>query len=446
MTVSIGNTLPGSLGNKSVAQATADSGDTTFQDVLGGNIGHARPKHAASHPHHRSRDNVFHRVAEDGEHHDARTGKEEVAGEASGNKIHRFLLGAGKPARTDDETTHKPMEKQGEASPGNTVHERLPLLMSLQEINRASGLNDMSDIGDHVAEDDGIPGSHRASKSVFSETDSEKPEIKPAKADGPRIIEVPQTPSRTAFPTTVAVEPAGEAEMSVGNGAGKPDTLGSLAEATRSNDAAISSEPAARPQIHERLTVTSTQSFPAPFTPVLDPTTSRLVTAIASDIGTQQTPSTAALLPATPHQAPVAAHTLKIELHPAELGVVNAHLRLTGEQLSIELLPDTQEAYRHLSSDGDTIARALRDLGFDVGKVTVLQPQIATTPTSRTDTNGSATALPNRDSSSFQSGQSGSDGNSSGNHHSGRSHDNDAQNSGRSGSTVRGRADSGLFI
>jgi chemotaxis protein MotD len=222
--------------------------------------------------------------------------------------------------------------------------------------------------------------------------------------------------------------------------------LASLAEATQSNTVVTLDEPVARPQTHERVAVTSTQSFPAPVTPGLDPTTSRLATAIASDMGAQQTPSTATLTPATPQQAPVAAHTLKIELHPAELGMVNAHLRLAGEQLSIELLPDTQEAYRRLSSDGDTIARALRDLGFDVGKITVLQPSIAATPAPRTDTGGSTTALPNRDSSSFQSGQSGSNGNGSGEHHSGRSNDNDAHNSDRPASIARGRTDSGLVI
>jgi chemotaxis protein MotD len=291
-----------------------------------------------------------------------------------------------------------------------------------------------------------MPVSRRTAQPAISDADPELPEKKPAKADGPRNIEAQQTASKIAFPATVTAEPISVAQTTTSSGAGKPDTLASLAEATQSNTAATLDEPAARPQIHERVTVTSAQSFPAPVTPGLDPTTSRLVTAIASDMGAQQTPSTATLTPATAHQAPVAAHTLKIELHPAELGVVNAHLRLTGEQLSIELLPDTQEAYRRLSSDGDTIARALRDLGFDVGKITVLQPSIATAPAPRTDAGGSATALPNRDSSSFQSGQSGSNGNGSGGHHSGRSNDNDAQSSARSASTVRSRTDSGLVI
>ncbi len=446
MTVSIGSTLPGSFGNKSVVQAGADNGDSTFQDLLGdNNNGHAGSKRAASHPH-RSRDNALHRLLVESEHHNEPVGKEEAVDETNGKEPHRFLLASGKTDRSGDNKTHKTMEKQGETTPGNTVQERLPLLMSLQEINRASGLNDTSDTGNYITDEDGMPVSRRTAQPAISDADPELPEKKPAKADGPRNIEAQQTASKIAFPATVTAEPISVAQTTTSSGAGKPDTLASLAEATQSNTAATLDEPAARPQIHERVTVTSAQSFPAPVTPGLDPTTSRLVTAIASDMGAQQTPSTATLTPATAHQAPVAAHTLKIELHPAELGVVNAHLRLTGEQLSIELLPDTQEAYRRLSSDGDTIARALRDLGFDVGKITVLQPSIAAAPAPRTDAGGSATALPNRDSSSFQSGQSGSNGNGSGGHHSGRSNDNDAQSSARSASTVRSRTDSGLVI
>ena len=55
----------------------------------------------------------------------------------------------------------------------------------------------------------------------------------------------------------------------------------------------------------------------------------------------------------------VPTHILKIELHPAELGMVTASLRLAGEQLSIELKPETHEAYRRLATDSDAIVKSM---------------------------------------------------------------------------------------
>ena len=51
----------------------------------------------------------------------------------------------------------------------------------------------------------------------------------------------------------------------------------------------------------------------------------------------------------------------KIELHPAELGMVTASLRLSGEQLSIEIRPENHEAHRRLSSDSDAIMTSRLD-------------------------------------------------------------------------------------
>jgi len=66
-------------------------------------------------------------------------------------------------------------------------------------------------------------------------------------------------------------------------------------------------------------------------------------------------------------------HTLKIQLHPAELGTVTAKLTATGAQLSIELQVENPEARRRLHSDGDSIVKALRGMGFEVDRVTVQQ-------------------------------------------------------------------------
>ena len=64
-------------------------------------------------------------------------------------------------------------------------------------------------------------------------------------------------------------------------------------------------------------------------------------------------------------------NTLKIQMHPVELGLVTATLRLHGDDLVVSLQVETGEAYRQLTDDQDTIVRALRGQGFAVDQVTV---------------------------------------------------------------------------
>jgi chemotaxis protein MotD len=64
-------------------------------------------------------------------------------------------------------------------------------------------------------------------------------------------------------------------------------------------------------------------------------------------------------------------NTLKIQLHPLELGIVTASFRLTGEHLTIELKVETIEAYRQLSNDNSSIVRALKGHGYDVEQITI---------------------------------------------------------------------------
>ncbi|MEX0404177.1 flagellar hook-length control protein FliK [Aquibium sp. LZ166] len=70
-------------------------------------------------------------------------------------------------------------------------------------------------------------------------------------------------------------------------------------------------------------------------------------------------------------QAPI--RDLKIQLNPANLGEVNARLRLTGEQLSVEIRVDSPEAYHRLSGERDAIVSSLRGLGFRVEDVSIQQ-------------------------------------------------------------------------
>ncbi|MFN3546952.1 MAG: flagellar hook-length control protein FliK [Mesorhizobium sp.] len=64
---------------------------------------------------------------------------------------------------------------------------------------------------------------------------------------------------------------------------------------------------------------------------------------------------------------------LRIQLNPAELGSVEARLRIVGEQLSVEIRVEGGEAFRRLSSERDAIVSALRGLGFAVDDVSIQQ-------------------------------------------------------------------------
>lgn len=66
-------------------------------------------------------------------------------------------------------------------------------------------------------------------------------------------------------------------------------------------------------------------------------------------------------------------NTLRIQLNPAELGMVTARLTAAGSQLSIEIQVESNDARQRLSSESDAILKALRAIGFDVEKVTIQQ-------------------------------------------------------------------------
>lgn len=63
--------------------------------------------------------------------------------------------------------------------------------------------------------------------------------------------------------------------------------------------------------------------------------------------------------------------SLKIQLNPAELGTVTAHIRAAGDALEVEIAAETTEAHKHLAAEADDILRSLRQIGIDVDKVTV---------------------------------------------------------------------------
>lgn len=64
-------------------------------------------------------------------------------------------------------------------------------------------------------------------------------------------------------------------------------------------------------------------------------------------------------------------HTLKLQLNPVSLGSVTAVLKLTGEELSVEIKVETAEAYRKLKDDTQSIVKTLRAQGYGVEQITV---------------------------------------------------------------------------
>ncbi|NTG12800.1 flagellar hook-length control protein FliK [Agrobacterium rhizogenes] len=64
-------------------------------------------------------------------------------------------------------------------------------------------------------------------------------------------------------------------------------------------------------------------------------------------------------------------NTLKIQLNPNNLGEVTATMRLSGDQLSVDLKVQTGEAYRQLHADQSHMVDALRAQGYQVDSITV---------------------------------------------------------------------------
>ncbi len=64
-------------------------------------------------------------------------------------------------------------------------------------------------------------------------------------------------------------------------------------------------------------------------------------------------------------------NTLKIQLRPDNLGDVTATMRLSGDQLSVDLKVQTSEAYRQLHADQSRMVDALRAQGYQVDNITV---------------------------------------------------------------------------
>jgi len=157
-----------------------------------------------------------------------------------------------------------------------------------------------------------------------------------------------------------------------------------------------------------KVTVVEQQNIVAPAMTATT-TTSALVAGLTGDSGWQNSMRSVAAsqhLAAQIGTAPL--HTMKLQLHPAELGMVTANLRFAGDQLQVELQVENREAYDRLQGDSEAIVKSLRALGYEIDQVSVQQPQIANNTTGRTETNFGSLGSPARDAQAFgQQGQSG---------------------------------------
>lgn len=105
----------------------------------------------------------------------------------------------------------------------------------------------------------------------------------------------------------------------------------------------------------------------------MNPNTSAVADAIAGEAGASALqPSAALSQPGAWTQAGKTLNTLKIQLHPIELGLVTATLRLKDDELQVELKVETGEAFRQLRDDQSEMVKALRAQGFSVDQVNIV--------------------------------------------------------------------------
>ncbi|SFO12223.1 chemotaxis protein MotD [Mesorhizobium sp. NFR06] len=366
---------------------------------------------------------------------------------------------SGKSAKTNGQAEQaKPAaskDRAAQASDTAPLQDRLPLLMALSDMKhfaQSSGTGgDASaggeeDAGEHGSPELRLRAGKRAAADISGEPLSRSARSKLAEDSGPDFGQKPAKtevalPGRRGANALPMQGDEPQADSTLPPQGWRPTPVSKASQQSQSAQQTLAkSSPSAG-----RMDVVSQQSFPAPAQSPISQTASGLVEALASDNGVQQAFASASAGLQTTNSVAVPTHVLKIELHPSELGSVTASLRLSGEQLSIEMKPETHEAYRRLTTDSEAIIKSMRSLGFDVDKVTILQPSIATHAASRADANSAMPMSTGRDQPSFQPGNSGGNG-AGGGRQPGRNEGNGAKEFGRAASPLGERAGDDMFI
>ena len=450
---SVNQTLPGFASTQPRQHAAGGKDkDQGFGEMVHGTEKPDRPqdKHATvlPDPHLAKRSAADNGKQEPDQDPQGKTGSQKAAGKSTRTTAVR--ADEAKPTTDKDATA--------QANDSTPLQDRLPLLMALSDMKHfaqssgAGGKDSAADgegAGEHEALELRLRMGKRATVGNSAEpqsrparstaTEASGPDFgqKPVKAD--MALEMPGRGEIKILPTQ-GNEP--QADSPVPTQGWRP---ASTSKASQQSQPTAQQTPAKPSSSATRMEVVSQQSFPAPAQNPIGQTASALVEALASDNGVQQAFASASAGSQTTNSVAVPTHVLKIELHPAELGAVTASLRLSGEQLSIEMKPETHEAYRRLTTDSDAIVKSMRSLGFDVDKVTILQPSIAPHAASRPDANGAMPMSTGRDQPSFQPGNSGGNG-AGGGRQPGRNDGNGAQEFARPASPLRERAGDDMYI
>jgi chemotaxis protein MotD len=163
----------------------------------------------------------------------------------------------------------------------------------------------------------------------------------------------------------------------------------------------------AEPKIVETVTVVDSRRYIAPVSTTNGASITAAMLGDSEWVGAMSPGSELANAATQSSQGKVV-HTLKIQMTPIELGSVTATLRLSGEELSVQLTVDNPAALRQLSNDQTDILKALRAQGLVVDQVQV-NMQVATVDRSA-DANQNNTQNQQSGQQAFQPGsQSGSE-------------------------------------
>jgi chemotaxis protein MotD len=290
----------------------------------------------------------------------------------------------------------------------NTGEPALPLVLALSELRKTGAQPAKAGTADTTDVEAADAGKQPDAPGDVAET-----ELAALVASGKsaRSAATGSAPQAAAPATTPAVASASDAQQKSQPGVPEAGAAGDTAASADKQARPTPVRQAEQPAVGNIVTVMSEQSIPAPAGTGATGTAGALALDIASGAprhvaaasSVQQLQNSSASTPG--------AQVLKIQLRPVELGMVTANLHLVGEQLSVEIEVENAEAYNRLSSDRDAINSALRGLGFDVDRVTILQPQ---STTARGD-GGPSSGFASRDQASAQSGGSGGEGANSGN-------------------------------
>lgn len=283
------------------------------------------------------------------------------------------------------------------------------------------------------------------------DADEPKPQIR---TDGEKPVIAGNQPASNSIDTKAATRAQAAEFVPSGTFAEASSESTKTLAASSASDASVTKKPApAAPDrrlemkapegISARVTVVSEQTIAAPATSqVID----ALSDAFALRAAPKSAPAATVFSGVQTQSSANSAHTLKIQLHPAELGMVTANLRLAGDQLRVEIQVETKEAHQRLSSDKEIITKALKGLGFEIDQISIIQSQAAVNPTTRNEASGQSFDNSGRPQQNFQSNGSGESNSGSNGRNSSNEGDGNGSARPNSASAAEPRTGGGLYI